>query len=52
LSEGQFSSFSLCMVRHAYVFELDVQLCDIFLEKLNSASRRIEDIKRFHTTRY
>jgi hypothetical protein len=40
------------VVKHVYLFELDVQLCDIFLEKLNSASRRNEDSKRFPTTRY
>ncbi|CAB3993200.1 Solute carrier family 17 member 9 [Paramuricea clavata] len=40
------------VVKHVYLFELDIQLCDIFLEKFNSASRRNKDSKRFPTTRY
>jgi hypothetical protein len=32
------------VVKHVCLFELDIQLCDILLEKLNSASRRNEDI--------
>jgi hypothetical protein len=40
------------VVNNVYVCELDVKFCDIFLEKLNSASRRNENSKRFSTTRY
>jgi hypothetical protein len=40
------------VVKHVCLFELDIQLCDIFLEKFDSVSRRNENNKGFPTTRY